>query len=48
MLHWIYIVIASVLAALVGYELFTEERVRNKVSLALILIPLLLRILHVK
>lgn len=47
-LHWVYIVMTAGFAALVVRELFGERRWREQVALALLLIPLLLRILHVK
>jgi hypothetical protein len=48
MLHWIYIAIALLVAVLILRELFGERDWRNQLAFALILIPLLLRILHVK
>lgn len=48
MLHWTYIAIAAFLFILVLRELFTERNWRNQVALALMLIPLVLRILHIK
>jgi hypothetical protein len=48
MLHWLYIIIVSVVAALVTVELFTDKRWRNQIALAIILLPLILRILHIK
>lgn len=48
MLHWIYILIAAFVAMLVVIELFQERRWKEQVALALILIPLVLRILHIK
>ena len=48
MLHWIYILITAILLALVVAELFTEKRWREQVALVLLVIPLLLRILHIK
>jgi ABC-type phosphate transport system permease subunit len=48
MLHWIYIVIALYLLVLIVQELFTERRWRGQIALALLVIPLLLRILHIK
>ena len=48
MLHWIYIVIALFLLLLVVQELFTERRWREQIALAMIVVPLLLRILHIK
>jgi hypothetical protein len=48
MLHWTYVVIAAFVVVLVIRELFAERNWRNQVALALVLIPLLLRILHIK
>jgi hypothetical protein len=48
MLHWTYVVIAAFVVAVVVRELFAERNWRNQVALALVLIPLLLRILHIK
>jgi hypothetical protein len=48
MLHWIYIAIVIVVAALIGIELFQEQKWRNQIALAILLIPLILRILHIK
>jgi hypothetical protein len=48
MLHWTYIAIAVGIALLVGVELFQERRWREQVALAVVLIPLVLRIFHIK
>jgi hypothetical protein len=48
MIHWTYIVIAAFVLVLVVRELFAERNWRNQVALALVLVPLLLRILHIK
>ncbi|MDP2883423.1 MAG: hypothetical protein Q8P51_00160 [Ignavibacteria bacterium] len=48
MLHWTYIAIAGFLFVLVLRELFAEQNWRNQIALALVLIPLALRILHIK
>jgi hypothetical protein len=48
MLHWFYIIITGILSVIVGTELFMEQRWRNQIALAMILIPLFLRILHIK
>jgi hypothetical protein len=48
LLHWVYIVIAVYVVTLIVPELFRERRWREQVSLAVILIPLVLRILHIK
>jgi bacteriorhodopsin len=47
-LHWIYIGITIVLAGLVLAELATERRWHHQLAYALILLPLVLRILHIK
>jgi hypothetical protein len=48
LLHWTYIVLAALLVALVIRELFWHKDWRTQATLALVVIPLLLRILHVK
>jgi hypothetical protein len=48
MLHWTYILIAALVVVLVIRELFAERNWRNQMALALVLIPLFLRILHIK
>ncbi len=48
MLHWVYIGIAAYCAGLVVIELFSEKRWREQLALVLTLIPLVLRILHIK
>jgi hypothetical protein len=48
MLHWTYIAIAAFVMILVLRELFSERDWKNQVALALVLIPLILRILHIK
>jgi hypothetical protein len=48
MLHWTYIFIAAFVVVLVVRELFAERNWRNQIALALVLIPLILRILHIK
>ncbi len=48
MLHWMYIALAVYCAGLLIAELFTEKRWREQIALALVLIPLFLRILQVK
>jgi hypothetical protein len=48
MLHWTYIAIAVFVFVLVLRELFAERNWRNQIALALVLIPLVLRILHIK
>ena len=48
MVHWVYIGIAAYCAGLVVIELFSEKRWREQLALVLTLIPLVLRILHIK
>lgn len=48
MLHWIYIGIIAIVGGLVTFELFKERQWRNQIALAIILIPLILRLLHIK
>jgi len=48
MLHWIYIAMVCWITALVLQELFQEKSWRNQIALSLVLIPLLLRIFHIK
>ncbi len=48
MLYWIYVVIAGIVLALVFRELVRERQWRLQLALAIIVIPLLLRILQVK
>jgi hypothetical protein len=48
MLYWIYVLIAGLVLALVLRELVQERQWRSQLALAIIVIPLLLRILQVK
>ena len=48
MLHWCYVGIAVLLAGIVIKELFQEKAWKNQLALVLILLPLVLRILHIK
>lgn len=48
MLHWIHIVIAGIVVVLVLIELFREEKWDIQIAMVMIIIPLLLRILHIK
>ncbi|MBP1657367.1 MAG: hypothetical protein H6Q31_1968 [Bacteroidetes bacterium] len=48
MVHLVYIGIAACCAGLVVVEMFSEKRWREQLALVLILIPLVLRILHIK
>ena len=47
-LHWIYIGIVAALGGVIAIELFRERRWHNQMAYALILLPLVLRILHIK
>ncbi|MGB2957359.1 MAG: hypothetical protein WBG01_11525 [Bacteroidota bacterium] len=48
LLHWTYVVLAALIVYLVVRELFDQKDWRTQVTLALVLVPLVLRILHVK
>ncbi len=48
MLHWIYIAIMVLVLVIVVTELFKERQWRSQIAYAIILIPLILRILHIK
>jgi hypothetical protein len=47
-LHWTYVVLAGVIVYLVVREMFDQKDWRTQLTLALVMIPLFLRILHVK
>lgn len=47
-LHWTYIMIAGIIVALLLKELFAEERWKFQTAIVIVLIPLLMRILHIK
>jgi hypothetical protein len=47
-LHWIYIGIVAILGGVITIELFSERRWHHQLAYALILVPLVLRILHIK
>jgi ABC-type phosphate transport system permease subunit len=47
-LHWTYVVLAGVIVYLVVREMFDQKDWRTQLTLALVMIPLVLRILHVK
>lgn len=47
-LHWIYIAIVAVLGGIIVSELVRERRWYHQLAYALILVPLVLRILHIK
>jgi uncharacterized membrane protein HdeD (DUF308 family) len=47
-LHWVYIGIVALLGGVITIELFQERRWDHQLAYALILVPLVLRILHIK
>lgn len=47
-LHWAYIGLTAVLAGLLLKELFTEDRWKLQLAIVVVLIPLVLRVLHIK
>jgi ABC-type molybdate transport system permease subunit len=48
MLSLLYILITVIIAALVSVEMFREKSWRHQLAMALILMPLILRILQIK
>ena len=48
MITIIYRLIVAMVIALVGWNLFTEEKLTNQLNCALVLIPLILRALMIK
>ncbi len=48
MLFWVYILIAAYLTIIVGVELFSEVNWKKQAAYAMILIPLVLRVLLIK
>lgn len=48
MLHWVYIAIACAVGLLVVVELLKEKDWRQQIAMTLILVPFILRILHIK
>lgn len=48
MLFWVYIVVAAYLAVVVGIELFSERAWKKQIAYAMILVPLILRVLLIK
>ena len=48
MLFYIYIIISVIIALLIIKEMFVEKDWKNQISLALLLIPFLLRIFLIK
>ena len=47
-LHWIYIGIVALIALVILAEVFRERSWKSQLAYALILLPLILRILHIK
>jgi len=47
-LHWIYIGIVALVALVVLAEIFRERAWYHQLAYALILLPLVLRVLHIK
>lgn len=47
-LHWVYIGIVALIALVVLAEVFRERIWHRQLAYALILLPLVLRILHIK
>lgn len=47
-LHWIYIGIVALIALVVLAEIFRERTWYHQLAYALVLLPLVLRILHIK
>lgn len=48
MITYIYRGIVAIVALLIGWNLFTEEKITNQLNCALVLIPLVLRFLMIK
>jgi len=48
MLHWLHIVVVLIVVILVLVELFQEKKWDIQIALVMIVIPLILRILHIK
>lgn len=47
-LHWIYIGIVALIALAILAEMFRERAWHHQLAYALVLLPLVLRILHIK
>jgi uncharacterized membrane protein len=47
-IHWIYIGIALGVAMLLMKLFFEENRWKHQIAIAMILIPIVLRVLHIK
>lgn len=48
MLTIIYRILLALIVALVGWNLFSEEKLVNQINAAMVLIPLVLRVLMIK
>jgi hypothetical protein len=48
MIFYLYILIAAITAAIIVAELFREKSWRHQLAMVIILIPLVLRIFHIK
>ncbi len=48
MLYWIYIAIVILITFIVFVEMFSEKDWKKQISLAMLLIPFLLRIFQIK
>ncbi len=48
MITIIYRLIVALVIGLVGWNLFTEEKLTNQLNCAMVLIPLILRLLMIK
>ena len=48
MITYIYRAIIAIVVVLIGWNLFTEEKITSQLNCALVLIPLVLRFLMIK
>lgn len=48
MLTVIYRILLALIVGLVGWNLFSEEKLTNQINAAMVLIPLVLRVLMIK
>jgi len=48
MLTIIYRILLAAIVGLVGWNLFSEEKLENQINAAMVMIPLVLRILMIK
>lgn len=48
MIGWLYRVIAGMLVVLIGWDLLREKSVRRQAVAAMVLVPLVLRLLMIK